>query len=44
MKYEFYCKMDEDVRTISFLKSKGIKYDTGSIPNRMYRAVYGMGR
>ena len=40
MKYQFYCCMDEDPVVINFLKTKKIKYETGSIANRIYFTVY----
>ena len=40
MKYEFYCRMNEDVNVINFLKDKNIKYETGPLAKRIYFTVY----
>ena len=40
MKYEFYCRMDEDINVINFLKDRNIKYETGPLAKRIYFTVY----
>ena len=40
MKYEFYCRMNEDINVINFLKDKNIKYETGPLAKRIYFTVY----
>ena len=40
MKYKYYCRMNEDSRTINFLQSKNIKHETDLNRKRLYFNIY----